>query len=141
MAVKSYVFTDTAAFCSWFDARDLHHQRTNDAIKRILKAGCRGLTTDYIIDETCTLLKARCNTHAALRFLSFLDESSAFEIVPITPERLDAAKRFFRKHADHGYSFTDCASFVVMKEFHIRDALTTDRHFIEAGFRALLLDD
>jgi hypothetical protein len=53
-------------------------------------------------------------------------------------EHFEAAKALFRKHADHGYSFTDCASFVVMDKLRIRDALTSDHHFVEAGFRILL---
>jgi predicted nucleic acid-binding protein len=47
----------------------------------------------------------------------------------------------FRQHADHGYSFTDYTSFVVMRELGLRYALTTDHHFTEAGFRGLLLPD
>jgi predicted nucleic acid-binding protein len=42
------------------------------------------------------------------------------------------------KHADHGYSFTDCSSFLLMKELALREALTTDLHFAEAGFIPLL---
>jgi predicted nucleic acid-binding protein len=53
-------------------------------------------------------------------------------------ERFARTKVFFRKHADHAYSFTDCSSFVVMRELGLQDALTTDRHFREAGFRVLL---
>ena len=56
----------------------------------------------------------------------------------IGPQRFELAKAFFRKHADHGYSFTDCTSFVVMRELALTEALTTDRHFVEAGFKALL---
>lgn len=47
-------------------------------------------------------------------------------------------KAFFRKHADHAYSFTDCASFVVMHELKLSQAFTSDRHFTQAGFEALL---
>ena len=52
--------------------------------------------------------------------------------------RFEAAKAFYRRHAAHRYSFTDCTSFIVMREFKISDALTTDRRFGEAGFRMLL---
>lgn len=36
---------------------------------------------------------------------------------------------------DKKFSFTDCASFVVMKERRLRKALTSDRHFKQAGFQ------
>ncbi|MDP7134637.1 MAG: PIN domain-containing protein, partial [Planctomycetota bacterium] len=42
---------------------------------------------------------------------------------------------------DKGWSLTDCVSFVVMQERGLVDALTTDLHFQQAGFRALLLQD
>lgn len=44
-----------------------------------------------------------------------------------------------KKHT-HGYSFTDCLSFVVMADHGIQEAFATDRHFNEAGFTALLAD-
>jgi uncharacterized protein len=56
----------------------------------------------------------------------------------LAPRRFLAAKAYFRKHADHGYPFTDCTSFVLMRELDMTAALTTDRHFIEAGFEVLL---
>jgi hypothetical protein len=35
---------------------------------------------------------------------------------------------------------TDCISFVVMQERGIFEALTTDHHFQQAGFRAILCE-
>jgi predicted nucleic acid-binding protein len=40
---------------------------------------------------------------------------------------------------DKSWSLTDCISFVIMTEPGISDALTGDQHFVQAGFRALLL--
>jgi predicted nucleic acid-binding protein len=62
-----------------------------------------------------------------------------FEALPIF-----RATRFARWGLDcrpfpRGYSFTDCTSFVVMRELRLREALTADHHFAEAGFRGLLL--
>jgi uncharacterized protein len=53
-------------------------------------------------------------------------------------DRFHAAEKFFLKHADQDWSFTDCVSFCVMKELRLHDALTKDRHFQDAGFIALL---
>ncbi len=67
-----------------------------------------------------------------------MDQPEGIRIEWIGVARFDLAKAFFRKHADHGYSFTDCASFVVMRELRVSEVLTSDHHFAEAGFRPLL---
>ena len=54
------------------------------------------------------------------------------------PERFWKARSFFVRHCDQAWSFTDCLSFQVMKQLRLRDALTKDHHFREAGFIVLL---
>jgi predicted nucleic acid-binding protein len=44
----------------------------------------------------------------------------------------------YASRTDKEWSLTDCISFTVMSQYGIRDALTGDRHFEQAGFRALL---
>ena len=53
-------------------------------------------------------------------------------------ERFHGAADLFRRHANKAWSFTDCVSFVVMRELRIRDAFTTDHHFKQAGYHPLL---
>ena len=54
--------------------------------------------------------------------------------------RLNRAVNLFRKRSDKAWSLADCLSFVVMNELQLVDALTTDHHFTQAGYRALLLE-
>ncbi len=49
--------------------------------------------------------------------------------------------KLFRERADKDCSLTDCLSFLVMAEQNLQDALTTDGHFVQAGYRAMLLND
>jgi predicted nucleic acid-binding protein len=49
-------------------------------------------------------------------------------------QRCERARSWFFRWSDKSFSFTDCTSFVVMKELRIRRALTLDRHFEQAGF-------
>ena len=71
-------------------------------------------------------------------FFDVVLASSACQIEWTDIERFEETRRFFLKHADHAWSFTDFVSFRVMKESRIREALTKDAHFEEAGFIPLL---
>ena len=56
----------------------------------------------------------------------------------LTPDLLERGVALFRTRADKNWPLTDCVSFVVMEERGIASALTADRHFVQAGFKALL---
>ena len=45
---------------------------------------------------------------------------------------------FYERRADKAYSLTDCISMSHMKAKGIRDVLTSDRHFVQEGFNALM---
>ena len=134
------LFVDTSGLYALADHRDPLRALAKRHVTARVTAGARLVLTDYVVDEACTLAKARAGSYAALRLLELVESSAGFRLEWVGPDRFDAAKAHFRKHADHDYSFTDCTSFVVMRELRLRDALTSDRHFMEAGFRALLLE-
>ena len=137
MAVQK-VFVDTSGFYSLLIRTDSHHPQAVAALEKMQNSGIRGLTTDYIIDETCTLLKARGFAHLSRSLFTLLDTSQALEFHFVAEENFCKARDFFARHLDHGYSFTDCASFVLMRELRIQQALTKDSHFSQAGFGVLL---
>jgi predicted nucleic acid-binding protein len=132
------VLVDTSGLYALADHRDPSRAVAEQCVTRLVKSGVGLVLTDYIIDEACTLAKARAGGYGALRLLEIIDRSEAFRLIWVGEQRFESAKSFFRKHADHGYSFTDCTSFIIMREFRMRDVLTTDRHFAEVGFRPLL---
>jgi uncharacterized protein len=132
------VFVDSSGLYALCDHRDPFYSSAEKCVVALINAGASLILTDYIIDEACTLAKTRAGGYGAVRLLEIVEQSDAFRLVWIGEDRFEAAKSFFRKHADHGYSFTDCTSFVVMRELGLRDALTTDRRFREAGFTILL---
>lgn len=59
-------------------------------------------------------------------------------IVQASSPLLDQGLRFFERHSDKRWSFTDCTTFVAMRERGLTEALTSDRDFEQAGFSALL---
>ncbi|WP_231506131.1 type II toxin-antitoxin system VapC family toxin [Planktothrix serta] len=58
--------------------------------------------------------------------------------VPVTSELFKSAVKFYSQRLDKGYSLTDCASMLIMRQKGIQDILTYDKHFLQEGFNALL---
>lgn len=131
-------FVDTSGWYALIDRNDSAHEQATSLVRRLVANGARLVTTDYVIDESCTLAKARAGSAAATRLLDLLDQTAAVDLEWIGPERFTKAKRSFRKYHDQAFSFTDCTSFAVMRERRIAEAITADDHFRIAGFRALL---
>ena len=132
------VFVDSSGLYALADRRDSSHAQARERVGKLLESGTGLVLTDYIVDEACALAKVRAGSDAALRLLEIVERSRAIEMLWIGIEHFEAAKAFFRRHADHGYSFTDCTSFVVMDKLRIRDTLTSSHHFDTAIFRILL---
>lgn len=135
---KGDIFVDTSGLYALIDRRDRHHKTARAAVEAHVRAGRKLVVTDYVVSETVTLARARSGAAAALRVLDLIDQSVGIRVEWIGPPRFDATKAFVRRHTDHAYSFTDCSSFVVMRELRLTQALTSDGHFAEAGFQPLL---
>src|SRR5258708_3989306 len=111
-----YRFVDTAGWMACADAADANHKAPPAPRDRWLE--CEGLllTTDYVIDETPTLLRCRLNLPAAEKWWEGIATSRRVRQEAIHAERAERARAiFFRRH-DKDFSFTDCTSFVLMAE-------------------------
>lgn len=132
------VFVDTSGWYALMDRRDAWHDRARLEVQRLLGRRVTLVTSDYVVDESCTLTMSRAGLAAAARLLDLLHDTQALEWEWMGADRFARAEALFRKHRDHGYSFTDCASFALMRELRIEAALTSDEHFRAAGFQPLL---
>ena len=131
------VFMDSAGFLALWDASDDHHAAALRLQGELAREHRRFLTTEYVADETATLLLVRHSHRAAVDFLETIERSEALRLEWIDPARFHAASDWFRKHGDKAWSFTDCASFAVMRSLGIKKEFTFDRHFHQAGFEIL----
>jgi predicted nucleic acid-binding protein len=138
-STRTETFADTSGFYALLVQRDPMHARAKRILAAAAQAGGRFVTTDYILDETATLLKARGYGHLVEAFFARVFTSSACRIEWMEPDRFEQTRRFFLKYHDQDWSFTDCFSFCVMHLLALSDALTTDKHFREAGFAPLLV--
>ncbi len=132
------VFVDTGGFYALLVKNDEWHARAGRLLNELRAGRGRLVTTDYVLDETATLLKARRVPQQAEKLFDLVERSERLVLEWTDPERFAAARAFFLRHADHEYSFTDCTSYTLMAELGLSRALTADRHFKEAGFTPLL---
>jgi uncharacterized protein len=90
-----------------------------------------------VIDEALTLLRIHCGNRVAVSFRKALEASRLVKILWITETLEKAAWEIFEKHADKGFSFTDCTSFALMEAEAIRNVFTFDQHFSQYGFESV----
>ena len=91
------------------------------------------LTTDYVVDETLTLLKMRGHAPLALDLGEAMFAGELADIILITEDDIQQAWRVFQQFRDKAWSFTDCTSKVVMERLGVAQAFSFDRHFRQFG--------
>jgi predicted nucleic acid-binding protein len=131
------LFVDTAGWIACADSADPAHRRCCEARDSALEAGRTLITTDFVVDETLTLVRLRLGLNAAERWWEQVDKSPRLRWERIDSNRFETARQLFFQDRDKDFSFTDCTSFVVMRETRLTHAITTDRHFRQAGFQVL----
>jgi len=132
------VFVDTSGFYASLIKADACHAQAGAILTVSAENRRRFVTTDYVLDETATLLKVRGHGILVEKLFDVVFESSVCRVEWMDAKHFTAVRTFFSKHSDQDYSFTDCFSFHMMKQLRLRDALTKDEHFREAGLNALL---
>ena len=127
------LFVDTSAWYPLANAAPRDHDALARELRRQIRSGARIVTTNLVVAETHALLLRR----EGLAFHESVRQSPN-RIETIRPERTATAiGRWIKRFSDQPFSLADAASFVVMAELGICDALTLDHHFAVAGFAML----
>ncbi|MCU1266231.1 MAG: putative nucleic acid-binding protein contains domain [Acidobacteria bacterium] len=131
------VFLDTGYLIGLETSNDQHHKAARDHWKGLVRNLPPLVTTSYVFDEVVTIFANR-NLHAkGIEVGQNLIDSPFVELVQVDEELFYEAWRYYQKHSDKSYSLTDCVSFVLMKRLGIIEALTFDKHFVQADFTRL----
>ena|SRR5688572_29345926 len=124
------IFVDSSAWFAVFSRRDKYHALATTTM-RLLQEPL--ITSDYVVDETLTLLRARGENERALSFGRRVVEGGWARIVSLSEEDFSAAWHVFKQFHDKEWSFTDCTSYVVMERRGIPRAFAFDDHFRQFG--------
>lgn len=128
---------DTAFAVSLINASDENHEK---AVKLSLEYERQPvLITDCVLLEIGNSLSRSYKNEGSLLIEKFLTTDET-EIVRLDETLFNKAFELYSNYSDKTWGLVDCVSFVVMRERGITDALTSDQHFVQAGFNALMLD-
>ena len=128
------IFVDTSAWCAYFDESEVNH---SVAVSLMDDVPFPLITSNYVIDETLTLINIRAGHSQAVTIGERLFAGYPARLIRITEKDEKDAFKLFARYSDKKFSFTDCTSFVVMQKFGITQAFTFDKHFRQMGFEAV----
>ncbi|MYB02234.1 type II toxin-antitoxin system VapC family toxin [Candidatus Poribacteria bacterium] len=133
------VFADTSGWASFFREQERHHARAVALMTQWQEENRHVVTTNYVLGELIALCeRLRVPRSRGVSYIQSIRAETWIEIVHID-EQLDVrAWELLENRLDKTWSLVDCASFVVMEQRGLTDALTTDHHFEQAGFVRLL---
>lgn len=129
MRASTFVFVDTSAWGAWINRDDLNYSRA----RQFMATRPRLLTSNFVIDETITLILKRMGYAAAARLGDTLWDGSRARIIYVSKADQRAAWQLFKKYDDKIFSFTDCTSFVIMQRLGLTQAFTFDSDFEQTG--------
>jgi predicted nucleic acid-binding protein len=140
MIQTNKVFIDTAGWANLINPNEDFHSLATKIYAGAIQQGVRLITTNYVIAELVAVLTSpiRVPKPTIIAAVAGLKSSSKIQIVHIDQAQDDEAWDLLSRRPDKLWSLVDCASFVVMQELGITEALTTDHHFEQAGFIRLL---
>ena len=129
------IYVDTGAFLARYLSRDQYHQKAGAFWRKIRKNQESCFTSNFVLDETFTLLGRWAGYNFASQRAANIYASKLLIILRPTREDEIKAIEFFQKYADQNVSFTDCISFVLMRKNKIKRVFSFDNHFERAGFK------
>jgi uncharacterized protein len=130
------VFADTGYWEAVLNPNDQLHGKAKQVSASLGKV--RQVTSEMVIDELLAALSKLSVRPYAIKGVQAIISNPNVEVIPQTSLQFSRAFDLYRRMADKEWSLTDCASFEIMRERGLTEALAHDVHFVQAGFVALL---
>jgi uncharacterized protein len=132
------VFADTGYWVALLNPHDNLHEKAIHLSKTIQPAHI--VTTEMVLTEVLNDFSDRGDYYrkVAITLIRSLYKHPNTTIVPQTSIQFQEALSLYEQRPDKEWSQTDCLSFKIMQAQGITEALAYDKHFEQAGFRALM---
>jgi len=130
----SLVYVDTSGWYALVDDSDPEHRPARQWFE---ENETPLITSNYIFDETITLIRTSLGHQEAVQFGKSLKKSNVAQLISVSKGDRERAGEIFKKYDDQVLSFTDCVSFAQMERLDIRKALTLDDDFKIMDYKAV----
>jgi uncharacterized protein len=132
------VFADTGYWIALLDPQDTLHSKAINLSTSFPQVQI--YTSEMVLTEILNYFSKHGNflRYAAVALIEGLQENPSITIVSQTEVLFTQALRLYKQRPDQAWSHTDCSSFSIMQQLHIRESFAYDKHFEQAGFIALL---
>ena len=135
--MKTNVFADTSWFKGVIDTKDDFYKPANEILEKLIDNQVTVVTTNFIIDETFTLIRKRCSKAKAKEFYELIKSfGKGLRLVRVLAMDEKRVWDWFWNDWKN-LSYTDCTSFAVMERLGLKQVATFDEHFAKAGFEIL----
>jgi len=132
----SGIFLDTGYLIALVNKKDNLH---DIAIEASNKFHGPFFTTQLILIELANSLCLPPQRQLAIDIIEKTKEDPLTTILSLSSDRFEKALSLYKKRSDKSWGMVDCFSFIVMDEFGIKQGLTFDEHFRQAGYKVPLL--
>jgi predicted nucleic acid-binding protein len=134
------VFADSSYWIALLNPGDALHEKATRVSKSLGRI--RMMTSEMVLAELLNDSAGRGEAvrRAAVLLVERLRRNPNFLIIPQSSLQFQDALSLYADRGDKAWGLTDCASFRIMDRDGLTRALTHDRHFEQAGFKALLRD-
>jgi len=139
MIIPPVVFADTAFFVARFRPADQFHAIASAWNKYLSAKRIRIITTEAVLIEWLNAYSDHRLRGIAYTGYRAIHTSPSAEVLPFEDQSYTQALALYAASKDKNWALTDCLSFVIMRQRKLTAALTSDHHFTQAGFEALML--
>lgn len=128
------MFCDTSGFVALFVRSDMHHAQAKRRWQSMLRHHIPLFTSEYIFDELMTILAGKVSHAFACQVGASLLQSQTVTMLYVQDEQIPLIFKEFQRYLDQDLSFTDVASFFLMRQEGMHTAFTFDADFAKVGF-------
>lgn len=134
------VFADTGYWVALLNPRDELHNKATELSKSLNPVHI--VTSEMVLTEVLNDFSKRGDylRQVATELIDRINKNPNITVISQTSQQFQQGLELYKNRLDKNWSLTDCVSFKIMEQMGIYEALAYDKHFEQAGFKALLRD-